>query len=976
MATAATMNGQHAFAPVLSALATMSSNADRSQKTAAHKWLEQFQKSQDAWTSTFALLQSPQATDEARLFAATTLKGKIVFDFHQLPRDSLPQLRDTLLSLLAHYAKGPKPVRTQLCVCLANLAIQMLEWKDVLPMVVSTLGNDQTSIACVFEFLHVLPEEVTEGRKINLAEDDLTNRTKELLENNAQQVLQLLTQYAQSSPEAAKSSQLMECITSWIREVPLNDIVQSPLMDVVMAALQSESSFDAAVETLCAIFKETRDVDDNMEAITALYPRLAQLQPRIKACADEEDWEAFKGITRVFAEAGEAWVVLIAREAQQFRGLVESVLECCLRDKEREALSQTFIFWYELKQYITLDRYMEARLQFVDVYSKLVDIMIGHLEYPVPESGNENDLFDGDREAEDKFREFRHQMGDVLKDACEVIGVTECLQKSYVLIEQWVSQYASQASAGNVPYWQKLEAPLFSMRAMGRMVSPDENIMLPRLIPLIVQIPDHEKVRFQAVMALGRYTEWTAQHPSTLQDQLNFIMAAFQHSSKEVVKAAALSFKFFCNDCAELLKGFMGQLQGFYEQVIETLPPTSQEEVTEGVASVVAKQPIENLYESMKLCCDPVVQRIVSLAQTATTKEQKLAIADRLNLLTIFIQEVKPYVPPSEQHPAVLYCLELSPILSAICERFVACTPIAERVCRCWRYMVLSYRIHTKPLLPQLAEKLAAGFTASRQGCFLWATDSIVREFSEGGEYLDDSTIAAVYAFYEQQATTFLRALNDLPPEELPDVIEDFFRLSTDVLTFHPTRLIPSALMPPILSAASTSLTLLKEEPLIATLHFLRDFLQYGTPDMPSSNFDEDGTYRNRANPPHIQAAVQALTRAEGSNLTQRCLTGMMFSFPAGTYPDASGVLLALYTLLPGESAQWTAGTVNLLPAGSVAEEEKERLLRNVGQRVESGEVRKVRSLLQDFTGGYRRRNVAPREGLGRLEGVRFRFAG
>jgi len=77
MATAATVNAQQAFGPVLSALATMSSNADRSQKGQAHKYLEQFQKSEEAWTSTFAILQSPQSTDEAKLFAATTLKGKV-----------------------------------------------------------------------------------------------------------------------------------------------------------------------------------------------------------------------------------------------------------------------------------------------------------------------------------------------------------------------------------------------------------------------------------------------------------------------------------------------------------------------------------------------------------------------------------------------------------------------------------------------------------------------------------------------------------------------------------------------------------------------------------------------------------------------------------------------------------------------------------------------------------------------------------
>jgi transportin-3 len=125
-------------------------------------------------------------------------------------------------------------------VCLANLAILMLEWKDVLPTVVTALGGDAAGTTCVLEFLHVLPEEVTEGRKINLAEDELRTRQEELLEQNGQDVLRLLVQYAQSSPEAAKNPQLMECITSWIREVPLNDIVNSPLMDVVMAAIQSD----------------------------------------------------------------------------------------------------------------------------------------------------------------------------------------------------------------------------------------------------------------------------------------------------------------------------------------------------------------------------------------------------------------------------------------------------------------------------------------------------------------------------------------------------------------------------------------------------------------------------------------------------------------------------------------------------------------------------------------------------------------
>jgi Exportin 1-like protein len=44
----------------------------------------------------------------------------------------------------------------------------MKEWKDVVPSIVSALGSDAGSHACILEFLRVLPEEVTEGRKITL----------------------------------------------------------------------------------------------------------------------------------------------------------------------------------------------------------------------------------------------------------------------------------------------------------------------------------------------------------------------------------------------------------------------------------------------------------------------------------------------------------------------------------------------------------------------------------------------------------------------------------------------------------------------------------------------------------------------------------------------------------------------------------------------------------------------------------------
>jgi len=113
-----------------------------------------------------------------------------------------------------------------------------------------------------------------------------------------------------------------------------------------------------------------------------------------------------------------------------------------------------------------------------------------------------------------------------------------------------------------------------------------------------------------------------------------------------------------------------------------------------------------------------------------------------------------------------------------------------------------------------------------------------------------------------------------------------------------------------------------------------------------------------------------------GENLTQRLLSGMMFTFPQDCYPDASGVLLGLFQLLPRETAGWVGATLKLVPEGTLASGEGDRVLRSINQRLESGEVRQIRTILQDFTNSYRRRNVAPRDGLGRLEATRFRFAG
>lgn len=273
------------------------------------------------------------------------------------------------------------------------------------------------------------------------------------------------------------------------------------------------------------------------------------------------------------------------------------------------------------------------------------------------------------------------------------------------------------------------------------------------------------------------------------------------------------------------------------------------------------------------------------------------------------------------------------------------------------------------PLLPQMAQKLAIGFESSRQGCFLWVTSAILREFSEDRD-VDDVTTDSIYLFFETQARTVLRIMSDLQPAEAPDVIEDFYRLMIDALLYYPYKLLPSDLCTPIFQAAISALMLESREPLTAVLHFLRDFVSYGTDNPSMSN--------GSPNPPAIKKIVTEIVAANGENLVRRILADMMMTFPRDCFADGSGVLLSMFEIMPQETTIWVGKTVSILPEGTVTEAENTRLMTTIQEKLRTGpeSVRQVRSILQDFTNSYRRRNIAPRDGLGLLEARKFHYNG
>ncbi|CAN6606095.1 mRNA transport regulator Mtr10p [Trichomonascus vanleenenianus] len=931
---------------LLDALEALYNATDNEKRRKAGEYLEEFQKSAEAWQVCHDVLAG-DSNERAKVFCAQTLRSKIQYDLAvQVPPESRIQLKTSLMQLLSSNI-GSRLVATQLSVALANLALQATEWHNVVEEMASQFSGSDNGMRCLLEFLKVLPEEMGDSKRVAvLSDEEFRQRVEELLTKNASHVVQLLIDYVQSPQSKNVHALVFECLNSWLSEIDIEAIIREKplLLDLIFGALQSDDTFDAGVECVCSVIRETRDVVESMEAIKALYPRVVALRPRISESKD--DPEMFRGLTRIFSEAGESWHVLMAKLPKDFRGLVESIAECTAMDEDLEVVQYTFYFWYSLKQLLVLPSYSAAKHELEDVYMKLIDIIIHHLHYPAEEAGGE--LF-SDKEEEDKFRSFRHEMGDVLKDCCAVVGSAHALRKAYNKVVAAVHSGAR---------WQDVEAPLFSMRAMAREVELSEKEILPSIMEMLVKLPEHEKIRYAATLVLGRYTEWTDKHPQYLDFQLQYITKGFEMTScKPVMSAAAQALMHFCQDCGEHLVNYLEMLYTFYDKVAGELELDALYEVTDGIAHVILAQPVENVQIALSHFCQPIVRRILEKSQQAPDEAVDRAIADEIELLTIFVSIVRPSVPHDAVSPTSKFVIELYPALvPAVLSAHGASTYVAERNCKFIKTCLHTCKIDLAPILGQIAETLVREFNKTHFGCYLWVSGALVREFGDDeDDRVNDHVKKAVWHFAEQQSVSFFQHLTVAPPKEVPDLVEDFFRLMGDLLMYFPYEFIESSLLKPSFDAALSSLALEQVEPVTATLHFLQDLFAFGNEKPPVSRLVAPV-------PDRIRRLIFDLASSDGQQLCARLISGLIFSFPRDCVTDASSLVLSLIKLVPAlQALEWISTTLDMLPHGSVSNDEKQNLLHRIQTAINSGDFKRVRTLLRDFTAMYARRNVTPR---------------
>jgi transportin-3 len=173
------------------------------------------------------------------------------------------------------------------------------------------------------------------------------------------------------------------------------------------------------------------------------------------------------------------------------------------------------------------------------VYLSLVKIIIKQLQYPTDQDNMTIQEID-------EFRDFRYDIGDVLKDCVRVIGEEAALSIPYSLLRD-AFQKNFQCS------WQEIEALLFSLRTMCSEVSNDESKFIPGIMEVLQKLPTHPKITYAAILVIGRYSIWTNYHPELLSYQLDFVSKGFQEKENLTKVAAAHAFRDLAKNCKAVI---------------------------------------------------------------------------------------------------------------------------------------------------------------------------------------------------------------------------------------------------------------------------------------------------------------------------------------------------------------------------------------------------------------------------------------
>ncbi|XWS37410.1 hypothetical protein CRYUN_Cryun19dG0040500 [Craigia yunnanensis] len=930
---------------VKEALNALYHHPDDAVRMQADRWLQDFQRTIDAWQVADNLLHDATSNLETLIFCSQTLRSKVQRDFEELPSEAFRQLRDSLNNLLKKFHKGPPIVRTQISIAVAALAVHVPaeNWGD--GGIVNWLRDEMNShpeyVPGFLELLTVLPEEAF-NYKIAARPERRRHFEKELT-SQMEIALNILTACLNLSE---LKEQVLEAFASWLRlkhGIPGSVLATHPLVLTALSSLSSDILSEASVNVVSELIHYTASgssggVSVQMPLIQVLVTQVMSLQVQLRdSSKDEED---VKAIARLFADMGDSYVELIATGSSEAMIIVNALLEVASLP-EYDITSMTFNFWHSLQVILTkrnsnisfgdeasIEAERNRRLQvFRQSYESLVSMVSSRVQYP-------QDYQDLSYEDLKEFKQTRYAVADVLTDAASVLGGDATLQILYMKLVEAVSCCGNEQSE-----WRPAEAALFCIRAISNYVSVVEANVMPQVMDLLSKLPHQPQLLQTVCLIIGAYSKWLDAAPSgfsKLPLVIDILMSGMR-TSEDSAATAALAFRHICDDCRKKLCAYCKQLFHIYYTAVNgegSFKGSAEDSLhlVEALSMVITELPPEPAKDALEELCSSVVTPLQEVINQGPEVLEKKHARE----LTVHIDRFA-YIFRYVNHPgAVADAINrLWPIFKAIFDLRAWDMRTMESLCRACKYAVRTSGRFMGITIGAMLEEIQGLYQQHHQPCFLYLSSEVIKIFGSDpscASYLKNM----IEALFKHTAC-LLTSIKEFTTR--PDIADDCFILASRCIRYCPQLFIPSAVFPALVDCSMTGITVQHREASNSVLTFLSDIF-----DLAKSSKGEQ-----------FLSIRDSVIIPRGATITRVLVAALTGALPNSRLETVAYALLSLTRAYGMQALEWVKESLSLIPLTAVKEVERSRFLQALSDVASGVDVNALISPVEELSDVCRR---------------------
>ncbi|XP_047968698.1 transportin MOS14 isoform X1 [Salvia hispanica] len=931
---------------VKEALNALYHHPDDAVRMQADRWLQDFQRTIDAWQVADNLLHDTSSNIETSVFCSQTLRSKVQRDFEELPSEAFRPLRISLNTLLKSFHKGPPKVRTQISLAVAALAIHVPaeDWGDggILNWIRDEMNSHPECIPSFLELLRVLPEEVF-NYKIAVRPD-----RRRIFENELATGMEIaLNVFTACLNINGLSEQALEAFASWLRlrhRIPASALASHPLVHTALSGLNSDILSEASVNVISELIHYTtvRNLDEvasQMPLIQVLVPRIMNLKPQLRdSSKDEED---VKAVARLFADMGDAYVELIATGSDESMVIVQALLEATSHP-EFDIASMTFNFWHSLQMLIsersnTLPHGHEPSsepekspqlLAFRSSYEALVSLVSVKVEYP-------QDYADLSREDQKDFKQTRYAVADVLIDAALVLGGDATLKILYMKLIEAVRNCGQVQQTD----WRPAEAALYSIRAISDYVSNTEGDVMPQIMNLLPQLPHQPQLLQTVCYVIGAYSKWldtAPSGPSFLSPLINILVSGMS-ISEDTAAAAAVAFRHICDDCKKKLCGSLDGLFQIYQGAMIGEGPfkVSAEDslhLVEALSMVVTELPSEHAKKALEALCLPTVAPLQDIINQGPLVLGQKPARD----LTVHIDRLANIFRHANHPEAVADAVRrLWPIFKSIFDIRSWDMRTMESLCRACKNAVRTSKTLMGVTVGVILEEIQALYKQHQQPCFLYLSSEVIKIFGSDPSCTNYLTILIESLF--NHTTSVLTKVQDFSSR--PDLVDDCFLLASRCIRYCPQLFFTSPVFPCLVDCSMIGITVQHREASNSILNFLSDVF-----DLANSTHGK----------PYVPIRDNVII-PRGAVITRVLVAALTGALPSSRLETVTYTLLAITRAYSSKALEWAKEAISLIPSNAVTEVERSRFLQALSDATSGAAVNGLTTPIEELSEVCRR---------------------